>query len=171
LRPRFGMHVRLAHPPGYDLIPEVLATAFENAADAAGSLEVVEGMDAAFAGADAVYPKSWGPYDLMLERVEANRRRDVAGMREIEQRALARNLLHRDWICDERRMASTRDGAAVYLHCLPADIGAEVTAGVMDKARVELARQANKKVYVIMALLAVAKADRLQDRLRALLDR
>ncbi|MDH3525313.1 MAG: knotted carbamoyltransferase YgeW [Acidobacteriota bacterium] len=171
LLPRFGMHVRLAHPPGYDLIPEVLATAFENAADAAGSLEVVEGMDAAFAGADAVYPKSWGPYDLMLERVEANRRRDVAGMREIEQRALARNLLHRDWICDERRMASTRDGAAVYLHCLPADIGAEVTAGVMDKARVELARQANKKVYVIMALLAVAKADRLQDRLRALLDR
>ncbi len=168
LLPRFGMHVRFAHPPGYDLIPEVMQTALENASAGGGSLEVVDDMDAAFAGADAVYPKSWGPYDLMLERVDANRQKDIAGMKEIEQRALARNLSHQDWICDERRMASTRDGAAVYLHCLPADIGAEVTPGVMDKARVELARQANKKVYVIMALLAVAKSQGLKDRLLAL---
>jgi len=61
----------------------------------------------------------------MRERVEANREGDKARMVEIEKRALARNARHRDWICDERRMALTKD--ALYLHCLPADIGAEVS--------------------------------------------
>ena len=125
-------------------------------------------MDEAFAEADVVYPKSWGPYDLMLERVDANRAKDTEDMKDIENRALERNLKHQDWICDEKRMATTRDGAATYMHCLPADIGAEVTAGVMDKARVDLAREANKKVFAIMALLAVAKTSDLRERLLAL---
>jgi len=59
----------------------------------------------------------------------------------------------------QRRMALTND--ALYLHCLPADIGAEVSPGVMDRFRVDVAREANKKVYVIMALLAVAKVSNL----------
>jgi ornithine carbamoyltransferase len=113
-------------------------------------------MDDAFAGADAVYPKSWGPQALMLERVAANREGDTAAMRDIEQRALANNAQHRDWICDERRMALTA-ADALYLHCLPADIGAEVSPAVMDRFRVHVAREANKKVYVVMALLAAAK--------------
>ena len=54
-------------------------------------------------------------------------RKDNAGMKDIEQRALALNAQHRDWICDESRMARTEGGKALYLHCLPADIGAEVS--------------------------------------------
>jgi ornithine carbamoyltransferase len=123
-------------------------------------------MDEAFAGADAVYPKSWGPHELMRERVEANRLADAARMREIERQALASNALHRDWICDERRMALTSD--ALYLHCLPADIGAEVTPGVMERFRIQVARQASKKLYVIMATLAAAKVEDLAERLDAL---
>jgi ornithine carbamoyltransferase len=57
---------------------------------------------------------------------------------------------------------------ALYLHCLPADIGAEVSPGVMDRFRVAVAREANKKVYVIMALLAAAKVASLEQRLQAL---
>jgi knotted carbamoyltransferase YgeW len=165
LLPRFGTHVRLAHPEGYDLIPEVLEAAKRGAEASGGSFTIVDSMDDAFAGADVVYPKSWGPYDLMLERVEANRANDSERMQEIEAQSLVRNLLHQDWICDEKRMATTWDGAAIYMHCLPADIGDEVTAGVMDRARVDLARQANKKVFVIMALLAVAKARDLRGQL------
>jgi ornithine carbamoyltransferase len=122
-------------------------------------------MDEAFAGAHAVYPKSWGPWDLMQERVEANREGDEARMADIEKRALERNARHRDWVCDERRMSLTRDG--LYLHCLPADIGAEVSPGVMERFRVAVARQANKKVYVIMALLAAAKVEDLAARLES----
>ncbi len=166
LLPRFGAKVRLAHPPGYDLMPETLEAARRFAAESGGGFEVTGSMDEAFAGADVVYPKSWGPYDLMLERVEANRARDTGRMQDIERRALERNRQHTGWICDERRMASTRDGRALYMHCLPADIGAEVSPGVMERARVDLAREANKKVYVIMAALAAAKEPETLARLR-----
>ncbi|HEY6867949.1 MAG TPA: knotted carbamoyltransferase YgeW [Candidatus Eisenbacteria bacterium] len=162
---RFGADVTLAHPEGYDLSAASLAAARRNAAGSGGAFRTAGTMDEAFRGADAVYPKSWGPHDLMLERVEANRARDGRRMADIERRALERNGLHRDWICDERRMGLTAAGEALYLHCLPADIGAEVTAGVLERHRVSLARQANKKVYVIMALLAAAKVPELARRL------
>jgi knotted carbamoyltransferase YgeW len=152
---RFGAHVTLAHPPGYDLLAEPMAWAVEGAVASGGSFRVTHDMDEAFAGAEAVYPKSWGPQVLMGERVAANRAGDREAMHDIEQRALAQNAQHRAWICDERRMALTDD--ALYLHCLPADIGAEVSPGVMDRFRVAVAREANKKVYVVMALLAAAK--------------
>ena len=156
LMTRFGAHVRLAHPDGYRLMDSSLDAARANAAASGGSFTVTQDMDAAFDGADVVYPKSWGPYDLMLERVEANRAKDAGAMRAIEGRALEGNSRYRDWICDERRMGLTHD--ALYLHCLPADIGAEVSPGVMETFRHDLARQANKKVFAIMALLAAAKA-------------
>jgi knotted carbamoyltransferase YgeW len=163
---RFGAHVRLAHPEGYPLGADSRERAERNAARAGGSFRVVPTMDEAFRGADAVYPKSWGPFALMQERVEANRAQDRARMAEIESRALAENARHQAWICDERRMGLTRD--ALYLHCLPADIGAEVSPGVMERFRVAVARQANKKVYVIMALLAAAKVEGLPALLEAL---
>ena len=152
---RFGAHVTLAHPAGYELLAETMAVAGDDAAASGGSFRITNDMDEAFADAHAVYPKSWGPQALMLERVTANREGDKAAMHDIEQRALALNAEHRSWICDERRMTLTADAA--YLHCLPADIGAEVSAAVMDRFRVAVAREANKKVYVIMALLATAK--------------
>ncbi len=161
---RMGAHVRLAHPEGYRLMDDCLADAARFAGESGGSFDVVDDMDAAFDGADVVYPKSWGPWDLMQERVAANRAGDREALADIERRALERNARHRDWICDERRMGLTRD--ALYMHCLPADIGAEVSPGVMERARVDVAREANKKVYVIMALLAAAKVP--AERLAAL---
>lgn len=169
LMTREGANVQLAHPPGYDLMSDTLDAARKHAKDSGGSFEVVDSMDRAFENADIVYPKSWGPYDLMQERVKANAARDKAAMGEIEKRALERNASHRDWICDEKRMATTQGGDALYLHCLPADIGDEVSPGVMAKHGVNVARQANKKVYVIMALLAVAKVPDLVRRLEEIL--
>jgi knotted carbamoyltransferase YgeW len=160
---RFGAHVTLAHPPGYELLTDPMKWAAEGADESGGSLRITDNMDDAFAGAQAVYPKSWGPQQLMWERVAANKAGDRSALGDIEQRALAQNAKHRDWICDERRMALTDD--ALYLHCLPADIDAEVTRGVMDEFRVAVARQANKKVYVIMAMLAAAKVTDLAARI------
>lgn len=165
LMTREGADVVLAHPRGYTLMPDTLETATRHASESGGSFTLVDSMDEAFRGADAVYPKSWGPYDLMLERVDANAKRDHVLMKDIERRALERNASHRGWICDERRMGMTKNGDALYLHCLPADIGDEVTPGVMAKHRVNVACEANKKLYVIMALLAVAKVPNLAKRL------
>jgi knotted carbamoyltransferase YgeW len=160
---RFGAHVTLAQPEGYRLMAEPMAAAVVNAASSGGTFRTVTSMDEAFAGAHAVYPKSWGPWDLMVERVEANRAGDRAAMADIERRALETNARHRDWVCDERRMGLTED--ALYLHCLPADVGAEVSPGVMERFGQDVARQANKKVWVIMALLAVAKVEGLAESL------
>ena len=63
-------------------------------------------------------------------------------------------------------MGLTKD--ALYLHGLPADIGAEVIPADMDRFRADVAREANKKVYVIMALLAAAKVENLAGRLQGL---
>ncbi len=153
---RFGAHVTLAHPPGYQLTDSTMAAAEQNAAGG-GSFRVVDDMDEAFAAADIVYPKGWGAYDLMVERVDANAAGDTAELAAIEQRALERNAEHTDWICDERRMGLTSGGDALYMHCLPADIGDEVSPGVMDRHKLHVAQEANWKVYVVMALLAAAK--------------
>jgi len=168
LLPRLGCEVRLAHPPGYQLMPECLDAARRGAASSGGSFEVVDDMDTAFADADVVYPKSWGPWDLMMQRVDANRAGDADAMARIEGACLDLNAAHTDWICDERRMALTAGGDALYMHCLPADIGDEVSSGVMARHRFNVAREANKKVYVIMALLAGAKVPDLETRLAAL---
>lgn len=162
---RFGARVTLAHPEGYRLIDDTVETARAFASESGGSFDLVDEMDAAFEGAHVVYPKSWGPYDLMLQRVAANAAQDKAAMADIERRCLGRNARHRDWICDERRMARTHEADALYMHCLPADIGDEVSPGVMARHKVNVAREANKKVYVIMALLAVAKVPDLARRL------
>jgi len=167
---RYGAQVTLAHPAGYPLLDDCVRAADRHAAESGGSFRLVHDMDAAFAGADAVYPKSWGPYDLMLERVAANEKGDTARMAAIERRALAHNARHSDWICDERRMGLTAGGRALYMHCLPADIGAEVSTGVMAAHRLDVARQANGKLYVVMAMLAIAKVGDLAERLAALED-
>ena len=166
LMTREGATVQLAHPEGYRLMDDTLETSRQHAAASGGSFRIVDSMDEAFKGADVVYPKSWGPYDLMLERIEANKARDKARMDGIEKRALERNAKYRDWICDERRMGLTRGGDALYMHCLPADIGDEVTPGVMAKHRVNVAEEANKKLYVVMALIAVGKVPDLATRLQ-----
>lgn len=165
---RFGADVTLAHPPGYDLTPSTVEAARENAATGGGSFRVVDAMDSAFADAHVVYPKSWGAHDLMLQRVDAHHAGGAGEMAHVEQQALERNAQHSDWICDERRMGLTAGGDALYLHCLPADIGAEVSPAVMERHRLHVARQANWKLYVIMALLAGAKVPDLAAALSSL---
>ncbi|HCF56667.1 MAG TPA: knotted carbamoyltransferase YgeW [Myxococcales bacterium] len=159
---RYGADITLAHPKGYELMDQCLDAAKKNSEESGGKFTVTNNMDQAFEGAIAVYPKSWGPYDLMLKRVGEN---DKAALAALEKQMLAMNAKHKDWICNEERMAKTVKGNALYLHCLPADIGAEVSPGVMQKHVVNVAREANWKVYVIMAMLAIGKVPNLGAKL------
>jgi knotted carbamoyltransferase YgeW len=162
---RFGAELTLAHPEGYDLLGASVDDARTNAAASSGAFRIVHDMDEAFRGAHVVYPKSWGPQALMWERVAASRAGDRKAMDAIEARALGENARYKSWICDERRMGLTADGRALYMHCLPADIGAEVSPGVMERYKLDVAREAQKKVYAIMAVLAAAKVGDLAARL------
>src|ERR1700690_2793086 len=94
LMTRFGMDVRLAHPEGYGLIPEVLEVAKQNAKASGGKFSVSNRMEEAFAGADIVYPKSWAPYQVMQKRTELLQKSDQAGLKELEKACLANNAKH-----------------------------------------------------------------------------
>jgi knotted carbamoyltransferase YgeW len=160
---RFGMNVTLAHPGGYDLIPEVVARAQRNAAAAGGKFEVVAGMEEAFRDADVVYPKSWAPYEVMRRRTPLLQQGDRDGLKALEKECLANNARFKHWECDERKMKLTRGGQALYLHCLPADISGvscaqgEVSAGVFEKYRLATYREASYKPFVIAAMIFLAR--------------
>ena len=160
---RFGMNVTLAHPEGYDLLPEVVALARKNAAAAGGKFEVVAGMEEAFRDADVVYPKSWAPYEVMRRRTPLLHQADRDGLKALEKECLAHNARFKHWECDEKKMQLTRGGQALYLHCLPADISGvscaqgEVSAGVFEKYRLATYREAGYKPFVIAAMIFLAR--------------
>ena len=75
---RFGMDVTLAHPEGYEVMPEVEEIAKKNAAATGGSFKKCNDMKEAFRDADIVYPKSWAPFKAMEERTKLYQKGDKA---------------------------------------------------------------------------------------------
>ena len=160
---RFGMNVTLAHPEGYEVMPEIEEIARKNAEATGGSFRKSNSMQEAFADADIVYPKSWAPFAAMEERTQLYQKGDRAGIDALEQRLLAQNAEHKDWACTEEMMQLTRGGKALYLHCLPADITGlscemgEVDNSVFERYRVPLYKQASYKPYIIAAMIFLSK--------------
>mgnify|MGYP006071092285 CR=1 FL=1 len=172
LMTRFGMDVVLAHPEGYEVMPEVEALAAENAKRSGGSFTRTNSMDEAFQGADIVYPKSWAPFAAMEKRTDLYGRGDAEGIKALEKELLAQNALHTDWECTESRMAMTKGGKALYMHCLPADITGvscqqgEVAATVFERYRDELYKEASYKPYIIAAMILLAQCQNPVETLR-----
>ena len=160
---RFGMDVVLAHPEGYEVMDDVIEVAKRQSAESGGKFTVTNDMAEAFKDADIVYPKSWAPFKAMEERTELYGNGDTDGIKALEKKLLKQNAEHKDWECTEELMASTKDGKALYLHCLPADItgvsceAGEVAASVFDRYRDPLYKQASFKPYIIAAMIFLAK--------------
>jgi knotted carbamoyltransferase YgeW len=159
LMTRFGMNVTLAHPEGYEVMPEMERIARRQASESGGSFELTNSMEEAFADADVVYPKSWAPYEIMQQRTAYLRAGEGDRLAELESEGIAVNDRHKDWECTEEMMATTRDGKALYMHCLPADITdvsckeGEVAASVFERYRVVTYREAEHKPYVMAAMI------------------
>ena len=122
LMTRFGMQVELAYPEGYSLIPEVVETARAFAIQSGGSLNINHSMDDAMKDADIVYPKSWAPYHIMVQRTELLKNKDTQGLAELEKQALENNARFSNWEYTDKQEKLTKHGNALYMHCLPADI-------------------------------------------------
>jgi ornithine carbamoyltransferase len=138
LMTRFGMDVTLAHPPEYTLMENIVNEARSNAQDSGGSFTIVNSMDEAFEGADIVYPKSWGIEELFSRPEEA----------------LAISARYKDWIADERRMKLANRNA-IYMHCLPADRGYEVTDDVIDGPQSVVYDEAENRLHTGKAIMAL----------------
>jgi knotted carbamoyltransferase YgeW len=159
LMTRFGMDVVLAHPEGYDLMAEPLQVAAKHAAESGGSFKITHSMAEAFTDADIVYPKSWAPVSLMEKRTQLLKSGKGHEVEALEKEGLAQNAQHKDWECTEKLMGLTREGQALYMHCLPADITdvsckeGEVAATVFDRYRDATYHEAEHKLYVIAAMI------------------
>lgn len=177
LMTRLGMDVVLAHPEGYEVMPEVEEVAKKNTQASGGSFRVTNDMADAFKDADVVYPKSWAPFKAMEKRTKLYADGDQAGIDALEKELLAQNAQHKDWCCTEDLMKTTKDGKALYLHCLPADINGvsckdgEVEASVFDRYRDPLYKEASYKPYIIAAMIMLAKFQNPVETLEALAKR
>lgn len=174
---RLGMDVVLAHPEGYEIMPEVEEVARENVKKCGGSFTKTNDMKEAFKDADIVYPKSWAPFAAMEKRTKLYGEGDHEGIKELEKELLAQNAEHKDWACTEEMMKLTKDGKALYLHCLPADItglsckDGEVDESVFDRYRIPLYKEASYKPYVIAAMMFLMKEKDPVKKLQELWDR
>ena len=138
LMTRFGMDVTLAHPPEYTLMKGPMECARETARKNGTKFEVVDNMDDAFRDADIVYPKSWGIESLFHK----------------PQEALEISKKYKNWICDERKMTLAGKDA-IYMHCLPADRGFEVTDAVIDGAQSRVFPEAENRLHTCKAVMAL----------------
>lgn len=163
LMTRMGMEVVLAHPEGYEIMPEVEEVARKNAELSGGKFVKTNSMAEAFKDADIVYPKSWAPFAAMEKRTELYGEGKMEEIKVLEKELLAQNAKHKDWECTEELMSLTKDGKALYMHCLPADITGvsckegEVAASVFDRYREPLYKEAGFKPYIIAAMMFLSK--------------
>ncbi len=117
-----GMNVTLAHPPGMELDPAILAQCEAYARENGGSLTITHDFRQAIAGAHVVYPKAWCATPIFQPPVGQS---DPAKTQAIFDQ-------HKDWICTSEIMNLAAKNA-IYMHCLPCDRGYEVTDEVIDK--------------------------------------
>ena len=135
---RFGMNVRLVHPPEFRLMPEVVDEARENARRSGGSLELMDDFDAGFRDADVVYAKSWG---ALLTAKDESEGAEIAGR-------------YTSWITDPQRMALASD-SAIFMHPLPADRNVEVADAVIDSPQSAVYDEAENRLHVQKAVMAL----------------
>ncbi len=163
LLPRFGVNLTLAYPKGYELIPEIEEYAGREAKKSGGTFRITNNMREAFKEADIVYPKSWAPYTVMKKRATLLRKGDSKGLTELEKQTLINNAKYKSWSCTEDMMKLTKNGKALYMHCLPADISGlsckegEVDASVFARYRKETYIQASYKPFVIASMILLTQ--------------
>jgi knotted carbamoyltransferase YgeW len=163
LMTRYGMDVALAYPKGYDLLPDTIEVSKKHAQASGGKFSISNSMEEAFQGADIVYPKSWAPFAAMEKRTKLVETHDDAGIKALEKELLATNAQFKSWECDEKKMKLTKNGEALYMHCLPADITdvsckeGEVSASVFEKYRIPTYVEASYKPFIIAAMILTSR--------------
>jgi ornithine carbamoyltransferase len=128
-----GMTVRVATPPGFEPIPQVVQRAMEIAAQTGGAVGVTSDPVEAVAGADVLYTDVWASMGREAEADE-------------------RSLVFQSYQLNQKLVEIAGDGVIV-MHCLPAHRGQEVTAEVIDGPHSVVWDQAENRLHTQKALL------------------
>jgi ornithine carbamoyltransferase len=130
---KVGMDIAVASPAGYQVKPRYADLARQDAAAAGTKIELTQDPRAAVAGASAVYTDVWA---------------SMGQEGEAEERLRA----FHGFIVDEALMSAARPDA-VFLHCLPAHRGEEVSAGVADGPQSRIFDEAENRLHVQKAIM------------------
>ncbi len=161
---RFGMDVVLAAPEGMDLMPEAYERAERNAERSGGKFSRVSSMEEAFTDAEIVVPINWAPYSFLEKRTELSAANLGTYIDLLEHELRENNKQFIDWEVTEEMMERTKDGKALLMHDLPADvtdiscIRGEMTAQVYGANSASLLAEAGMRPYVIASMILFAKA-------------
>jgi N-acetylornithine carbamoyltransferase len=136
--PRFGADVVLSHPEGFELMPDVMDQAREQAKKYKTGFDVVHDMKEGFKDGDVIYAKSWGPLMTTTDPDKGKELQDA----------------NKDWITDEKKMAVAKD-SAIYMHPLPADRQIEVSDAVIDGPQSVVFDQAENRLHAQKAVMAL----------------
>jgi N-acetylornithine carbamoyltransferase len=138
LATRLGMKVRLVHPPEFELMPDIVGQAEENARRAGGAFERLDDFNAGMRDSDVIYAKSWGPLRVAKS----------------DEEGAAIGAKYTDWITDERRIDLANEDA-IYMHPLPADRNVEVADAVIDGPHSVVYDEAENRLHVQKAVMAL----------------
>ena len=136
--PRFGLDLVLAHPPEFQLMPNIMDQAQEMARKHKTGFEVVHDMKEAAKDADIIYAKSWGPLLTTQNPDEGKRIQDK----------------YKDWIADDTLIAQGKDDV-IYMHPLPADREIEVSNSVIDGLHSVVFDEAENRLHAQKAVMAL----------------
>jgi ornithine carbamoyltransferase len=128
-----GSHVRVATPAGYEPNAAIVQAAEEFAQETGAKLEVMTDPQRAVAGADAVYTDAWAS---MGQEKESDTRAPIFRPYQVNEKLMAKAASH-----------------ALFMHCLPAHRGQEVTDDVMDSPQSVIFDQAEGRLHVQKAIL------------------
>ncbi len=128
-----GSSIRIATPKEYEPNPQIVADAKMIAKTTGASIELLNHPQAAVAGVDAVYTDAWAS---MGQEEEAEARAKVFPPYQVNRELMAEAAPH-----------------AVFMHCLPAHRGQEVTNEVMDSENSVIFEQAENRLHVQKAIL------------------
>ena len=129
-----GMRVRVASPPGYEPLAQVVGRANQLGEQTGGAAVVAHDPLEAATGADVLYTDVW------------------ASMGQ-EEESDSRQLVFQPYQLDDKAVSAARDDVLV-LHCLPAHRGEEITGSVIDGEHSAVWDQAENRLHVQKALLS-----------------
>lgn len=136
---RVGMHVVVACPPGYEPDAGILAWSREEAARTGAEIKVVHNPEEAVQGAEVLYTDVWA--SMGMEAEQEKRKRDFQGY------------------CIDSRLLALAKPDAIVMHCLPAHRGEEITDEVMDGPQSVVFDEAENRLHVQKAIMALLMAD------------
>jgi ornithine carbamoyltransferase len=128
-----GSSIRIASPKGYEPNAKIVAEARKIAKQTGAQIELLTDPRAAVAGVDAVYTDAWAS---MGQEGEAELRAGIFPPYQVNAKLMAEAAPH-----------------AVFMHCLPAHRGEEVTNEVMDSEQCVIFEQAENRLHVQKSIL------------------